>query len=44
MASEAPESYWRPALGNSYAGPGLRPSDIADLTPAQLLSAVEFLG
>lgn len=41
--SEPPESYWFPTLGNSYRGPGLRPSDLGDLTPAQLYAAAEFV-
>lgn len=36
---QRPEMYWTPVLGNSYVGPGLRPCDIGDLTPAQLFAA-----
>ena len=36
-----PVTYWQPILGNAYVGPGLRPSDIEDLTPAQLFSAFQ---
>lgn len=38
-----PSSYWFPALGNAQHGPGLRPGDIAELSPQQLNECWEFM-
>ena len=36
---ERPESYWQPFLGDWFS---LRPSDIGEMTPVQLMGCVQY--